>query len=198
MIEKRCTNCKHFFTSEKEYPCIDCIDNTGFIKWEPDEEMQIKEEKNCETCRHKQVNLDLEPCVRCVNGDGYEIRWEPNEQEQGIKKRCSDCENYNTMFYEEPCATCINTEGHPGWKPAEGTEIKLEKRPELLPRPFPIYEHTDSEIPERIRISFTNGTSAIYDLHTDQPAPVIIENIKIIRRMKQGYVNQPARRRRRK
>ena len=77
-------------------------------------------------------------------------------------------------------------------------EIKLEKRPEMLPKPVPIYEHTDSEIPERVRISFTNGTSAIYDLHSEQPAPVIMENIRIIRKWKQGYVNQPERRRRRK
>ena len=77
-------------------------------------------------------------------------------------------------------------------------EIELEKRPAMLPEPVPIYEHTFSEIPERVRISFTNGTSAIYDLHTDQPAPVILENIKIIRRMKQGYVNKPLRRRGRK
>lgn len=75
-------------------------------------------------------------------------------------------------------------------------EIKIEKRPALLPVPLPIYEHEDSEIPEKVRISFTNGTSAIYELHVDQPAPVIMENIKIIRRMKQGYVNQPAQRRR--
>ena len=83
---------------------------------------------------------------------------------------------------------------------AEIKEIKIEltKRPAMLPEPVPIYEHTFSEIPERVRISFANGTSAIYDLHTDQPAPVILENIKIIRRMKQGYVNQPPRRRGRK
>ena len=75
-------------------------------------------------------------------------------------------------------------------------EIKLKKRPELLPVPLAIYEQPDSEIPEKVRISFTNGTSAIYELPVVQPAPVIMENIKIIRRMKQGYVNQPVRRRR--
>jgi len=77
-------------------------------------------------------------------------------------------------------------------------EIKIEKRPEILPEPVPIYEHTFSEKPERVRISFTDGTSAIYDLRVEQPAPVILENIKIIRRMKQGYVNKPLRRRGRK
>ena len=80
----------------------------------------------------------------------------------------------------------------------QAREIKLEKRPEMLPKPVPIYEHTDSEIPDRVRISFTNGTSAIYDLHRDQPHPVIVENIKIIRKWQKGYVNQPEVRRRRK
>lgn len=75
-------------------------------------------------------------------------------------------------------------------------EIKIKKRPELLPAPLPIYEQTDSEIPEKVRISFTNGTSAIYELPVKQPAPQIVESIKIIRRMKQGYICQPPRRRR--
>ena len=77
-------------------------------------------------------------------------------------------------------------------------QIKLKKRPEMLPVPLPIYEHTDSEIPEKVRISFTNGTSAIYELHVEQPAPQVVESIKIIRKWKQGYVNQPTRRRNRK
>ena len=55
-----------------------------------------------------------------------------------------------------------------------------------------------SRHPEKIRVSFSDGSTAFYDLRVDQPAPVILENIKIIRRMKQGYVNQPLRRRGRK
>ena len=111
---------------------------------------------------------------------------------------CINCKHRDANLNEEPCVYCIKGYGDEDrWEPL-GKQIKLEKRPMILPQPVPFYEHTDSEIPERVRISFTNGTSAIYDLHTDQPAPVILENIKIIRRMKQGYVNQPARRRRRK
>ena len=66
-------------------------------------------------------------------------------------------------------------------------EIKIEKRPQMLPEPLPIYEHTYSEIPEKVRISFTNGTSAIYELRVEQPAPIIMENIRIIRKWKTGY-----------
>ena len=72
-------------------------------------------------------------------------------------------------------------------------EKEIKKRPEILPAPVPIYEHTYSEIPERVRISFSNGTSAIYDLHTEQPAPVVLENVKIIQRMV-GYEPKHARR----
>ena len=53
--------------------------------------------------------------------------------------------------------------------------------PKLRPRrPVP-------GIPDSVRVSFSDGTTAIYDLHTDQPAPVIYENIRIIRKMKVGY-----------
>ena len=111
---------------------------------------------------------------------------------------CETCRYRYDKKSEKRCREC--SKGHilDCWEPAEATEIKIERRPEMLPKPLPIYEHTDSEIPEKVRISFTNGTSAIYELHVEQPAPVIIENIKIIRRMKQGYVNQPMRRRNRK
>ena len=108
-------------------------------------------------------------------------------------KLCTTCKHYKKLLNEEPCIDCFDRPGSIRWEPDEE-----EKRPELLPKPYPIYERPDSEIPERVRISFTNGTSAIYELHVDQPAPVIMENIKIIRRMKQGYTNQPVRRRRRK
>ena len=75
-------------------------------------------------------------------------------------------------------------------------EKRKQRRPQMLPEPVPVYERDDSVIPERVRVSFENGQTAVYDLHTDQPAPVIMENIRIIRKWKQGYVNQPARRRR--
>ena len=71
-------------------------------------------------------------------------------------------------------------------------------RPTILPKPMPVYERDSSTHPEMIRVSFSDGSTAVYDIHTDQPAPVIIENIKIIRKWKQGYVNQPEIRRRRR
>ena len=77
-------------------------------------------------------------------------------------------------------------------------EKEAEKRPRMLPEAVPHYEHDCSKYPEQIRVSFSDGSTAVYDIHTEQPAPVIIENIKIIRKWKQGYNNQPIRRRRQK
>ena len=51
-----------------------------------------------------------------------------------------------------------------------------------------------SRHPEKMRVSFRDGTTAVYDLRVEQPAPVILENIKIIRRMKEGYQWQKQRR----
>ena len=70
-------------------------------------------------------------------------------------------------------------------------------RPEILQLVQPIYEHECSKYPDEIRVSFMDGHTAVYDLRVEQPAPVIIENIRIIRKWKQGYVNQPKRRRNR-
>ena len=75
---------------------------------------------------------------------------------------------------------------------------KKPGRPNLLKIAVPMYEHEWSKYPEKVRISFEDGTTMVYDIHTEQPAPVIVENIKIIRKWKQGYINQPARRRRRR
>ena len=76
--------------------------------------------------------------------------------------------------------------------------LETADRPTILPKPLPVYEHNFSEYPEMIRVSFSDGSTAVYELRVEQPAPVIIENIKIIRKWKTGYVNQPEIRRRRK
>ena len=70
--------------------------------------------------------------------------------------------------------------------------------PGILPGIVTYFDHECSRIPDRIRVSFEDGTTAVYELKIEQPHPIIAENIKIIRKWKQGYVNQPERRRRRK
>ena len=78
-------------------------------------------------------------------------------------------------------------------------DIEIGKnRPEVLGKVVPIYDHDYSVLPDRIRVLFSDGRTMVYDIHTDQPAPVIVQNIRLMRKWKQGYVNQPPRRRRRK
>ena len=69
------------------------------------------------------------------------------------------------------------------------------ERPEIIGKAVPIYDNEYEEIPFGVRISFSNGHTAVYELRVNQPAPVILENIRIIRRMKVGYNNQPPQRR---
>lgn len=74
--------------------------------------------------------------------------------------------------------------------------MKQAGRPDILPRPVPNYEHDSSDYPDSIRVSFTDGKTIIYDRRAEMPGPVFEENIRVIRKWKQGYVNQPRRRRR--
>ena len=80
----------------------------------------------------------------------------------------------------------------------EEKEKKKQLRPEMLPGTVGYYDYEISKYPDRIRVSFEDGKTLVYELRTEQPHPIIVENINIIKRMKQGYVNQPNRRRRRK
>ena len=55
------------------------------------------------------------------------------------------------------------------------------KQKRILPNPLPIFGK-DCEIPEALRVSFSDGSTAVYDLRIQQPAPQILENIRIIRK----------------
>ncbi len=53
------------------------------------------------------------------------------------------------------------------------------------------YNNHKGEHPDKIRLTFMDGTTEIYDLRVQQPEPVFVEL-----RNRQGYINQPMRRRR--
>jgi hypothetical protein len=75
-------------------------------------------------------------------------------------------------------------------------------RKRILAMAVPRYEHESSKYPEQIRVSFGDGHTAIYDMRVEQPHPLVLKNIEIMKETKkkitQGYVNQPQRRRRRR
>lgn len=70
-------------------------------------------------------------------------------------------------------------------------------RPNPLAEVVPYYKHDFSVHPDQIRVSFEDGSTAVYDLRMDQPHPLVLKNIEIMRETKRriGYVNQPLRRR---
>lgn len=74
-------------------------------------------------------------------------------------------------------------------------KTEMEKKPKILPEMVSCYDNVINKYPDRIRISFDDGHTAIYEIRVEQPAPVIVQNIRIIRKWKQGYNNQPMRRR---
>ena len=62
------------------------------------------------------------------------------------------------------------------------TQRRRRRRPELLPEPAAYYDRTDSKYPDRIRPSFADGHTEVYDRRMNQPRPG-------------EYVNWPQRRR---
>lgn len=76
------------------------------------------------------------------------------------------------------------------------------ERPAIIGVGAPQYQFDSSRYPETVRVTFMDGHTEIYDIRTRQPHPLVLKNIEIMERtarsIKQGYVNQPARRRRKK
>ncbi len=71
-------------------------------------------------------------------------------------------------------------------------------RPELLPEPVPYYDFDFSVHPDSLRVSFNDGSTAIYDIRRNMPHPLVLKNAEIMKETKQnirqGYVNKPQRR----
>ena len=76
----------------------------------------------------------------------------------------------------------------------------MSDRPKALPVVVPHYENDYSYHPDSVRVSFEDGSTAVYDLRMDgMPHPLVLKNIEIMKEtkqnIKQGYVNNPRRRR---
>lgn len=56
-------------------------------------------------------------------------------------------------------------------------ELQNRKRHgQIIGVPVGYFNGKHSKLPERVRVSFSDGTTAIYDLHIDMPAPVFPEH----------------------
>ena len=60
--------------------------------------------------------------------------------------------------------------------------VRRRRRPTALPEAATYYDKPDSKYPDRVRISFADGHTEIYDKRANQPQPVM-------------YINDPRRRR---
>ena len=62
------------------------------------------------------------------------------------------------------------------------TERRRRRRPAPLPEPAAYYDKPDSKYTDRVRVSFADGHTELYDRRVNQPRPV-------------SYLNWPGRRR---
>ena len=106
---------------------------------------------------------------------------------------CETCRHRYKRKDQEPCKECRTETGF-NWEPKEE---KKDNRPKPLPLPVYNYERESSRIPDSVRVCFDDGTTAVYSLNVDQPKPLVMESIRIIRKWRsEGYQYVPQRRRR--
>lgn len=95
---------------------------------------------------------------------------------------CDGCRFLELESGQEPCVRC-----------KYNYVDKYERGQEEKAKVVHCYGPKDGPYPGRILVEFEEGNTAVYHLHVEQPKPVFVEI-----RSRQGYVNQPMRRRRRK
>ena len=98
---------------------------------------------------------------------------------------CNGC--INNVYIDWATHTC----------PEKGTEyckqqqeqkrqrrIDRNRKPEPLPEPAAYYDRQSSRYPDRIRLSFADGHTEIYDRRVNQPKPNTYVNSQMRRRRK--------------
>ena len=65
-----------------------------------------------------------------------------------------------------------------------------------LPEVVPIYEHEHDGHPDALRVSFEDGSTAVYEIRRDQPHPMTIKSIEIIRKWNTGILPEEPKKRR--
>ena len=215
MEERLCCDCEYYEEHSDGEHCKNCEKSYGF-RWEP---VEI-EERTCDNCRHYEKWRDENPCRNCSNS--YGSMWKQAKEPAVIEKRCFNCRYGDLPSGASPCKECIKLENdyETYWKPEESEEqkrsaadsghqgesfqeflkrrmLEKENRPKPLTIPVYNYERESSRIPDSVRVSFDDGTTAVYTLHVDQPKPLVMESIRIIRKWRsEGYQYVPRRRRR--
>ena len=63
---------------------------------------------------------------------------------------------------------------------------KQKKFPKMLPEPLQIYS-MHGPYPDLLRVSFTDGSTQIYELHVKQPKPVLADELNKFTELCIGY-----------
>ena len=70
------------------------------------------------------------------------------------------------------------------------TKRTVRNRPHMLPQAAACYDRDLSRYPDHIRVSFDDGSTLVYDLRVDHPAPQLMKAIDLIHKMasEDGYI----------
>ena len=72
---------------------------------------------------------------------------------------------------------------------------RVRRVQKILDKPACYFNGRHSRLPEQIRVSFEDGTTAIYDLHIEQPEPLFFrEMIEVREDIRIGYPQRRTRR----
>lgn len=134
----------------------------------------MEEYRRCNNCLYKYRDANKEPCKSCNHI--YKDGWEPDGHDAELRAQM-----------EEKAKA----------QAAESQEENMVNRKIPLPNVSPIFEHEASDYPDAVRVSFPNGRTIVYTRQVQQPEPMLVESIRIIRKWKtEGYQYTPPRRRR--
>lgn len=92
------------------------------------------------------------------------------------KRGCCKCVHAETPVFREPCRSCLMRSA------AEAVAEEI-KQPSILPR-VAVLKHGEEKgrAPELIRLSFSDGSTAVYQLKGDQAEELMLESVEIIRK----------------
>ncbi len=74
--------------------------------------------------------------------------------------------------------------------------LETPERLAPLPKMVPIYENDHDGHPDALRVSFADGSTAVYEIRRHQPHPMTIKSIEIIRKWNTGIMPEEPKKRR--
>jgi len=150
----------------------------------------------CDDCVFEYKDQEEEPCKSCSKS--YVNNWKPKtdaEAKDEFIRKMRQISKENKA--RDAAVMRAQMEEKAKAQAAESQEENMGNRKIPLPNVSPIFEHEASDYPDAVRVSFPNGRTIVYTRQVQQPEPMLVESILIIRKWKtEGYQYTPPRRRR--